>query len=229
MQDTFTEAFLQQHFSKQLDIKIEYNNDRGRVICYCATVHSFQSDCLTISLADNEQLELLKVGQSLILLTDISEEKKNVYFQAVIQELLPGQPLILKLSRPEEVDIRYLREFFRCEVSLPFRYIDASVLEFAGEITNLSASGLSGVIDYDSTIKLNNWIEVQFKLPSHPKPLRLTAQIVRITSLSESKQEIAVQFTAISETCQNQIIKFLFAWQRLSRNSQRNCPKQAIV
>jgi c-di-GMP-binding flagellar brake protein YcgR len=95
------------------------------------------------------------------------------------------------------------------------KYIVEGVLEFEGKTKNLSAGGLLGTIKFDSTLKIGAIIDIRFSIPDHPKTLRLPAQIVRIeTGPHQKKQNIAVKFIKSKEAQQNQIIKFLFQYQR---------------
>jgi hypothetical protein len=217
MKELFEEEFLQLIFQPSRDIQVEYNDDYGRVTCYFASVRSYESGSLEITIADNGQIPKLAVGNRLILSADHPKKSSAYYFQVTICEVISGPTLLLKLSRLEKMDVNSLRCFFRCNVTLPFHYIDAAVLEFPGEIINLSAGGLLGIIRYDSTLKVGNELEVQFTIPSVTKPFRLPAKIVRIINLTDGRQKIAVQFTQISEMQQNQIIKYLFVYHRIAR------------
>jgi hypothetical protein len=219
MTNNLSEAYLRSTFYPGLVTKAEYNDSNGRVTSYSCIIKSYLSGYLEVTIKDGENIAQLQPGTHFFLLSFNSKENTVNYFKFRIQDLLTGKAAsTLKLSEPEKTEIRSLRCFFRCEVSLAFVYIDESFSTSEGKIKNLSASGMLGVIKASATLKLNDLIVTQFELPSDPDQLRLIARIVRIINLPKNLQEIALHFTQIPEAEQNQIIKYLFVRQRESRN-----------
>jgi hypothetical protein len=213
-QDELNSEFIRELFRHNALVKIEYNDSCGRVICFDASVSSYDN-YLELIPEDNGHLDYLRVGSNLILVLVCENEKSVYYFATKILGIKPGPPPILKLFQPFRTNISALRCFFRCNITIPFQYIIEGVLEFEGKTKNLSAGGLLGTIKFDSTLEVGSIIDIRFSIPDRPKPLQLPAQIVRIeASPNQKNQDIAVKFIKINESQQNQIIKYLFQYQR---------------
>jgi hypothetical protein len=212
--DPWNEELIRELFRPNAPVKIEYNDSCGKVIPFDASVSSYNSS-LELVMKDNGLLDLIRIGNNLILVMFCENGKTIYYFSTKVLGIQPGPPQILRLFRPVRTNVSALRGFFRCDVSLSFIYILEGVLEFKGEIKNLSAGGLLGAIKYDSTLTVDMVIDVRFSLPALRKPLMLSAQIVRIEPGPNHKtQHIAVKFLKIKESEQNQIVKYLFQCQR---------------
>jgi hypothetical protein len=213
-QDELNKEFIRELFRQDAFVKIEYNDSCGRVIPFDASVCSYDN-YLELVPEDNGHLDYLQIGSNLILVVVCENEKSVYYFVTKILGIKPGPPLTLKLFQPFRTNISALRCFFRCNITIPFQYIVEGVLEFDGTTKNLSAGGLLGTIKFDSTLEVGSTIDIRFSIPDHPNPMQLPAQIVRMeTSYNQKKQDIAVKFIEINESQQNQIIKYLFQYQR---------------
>lgn len=71
-----------------------------------------------------------------------------------------------------------------------------------------------GIIEYDSALSVDTNVDIRFQLPTLPEAFIFPSQIVRLELAPGHNQLIAVKFLKISEANQNQIIKYLFQYQR---------------
>ncbi|HYH02713.1 MAG TPA: PilZ domain-containing protein [Bacillota bacterium] len=213
--DDFQEELIRIFFAPSVSLKLECNDNQGRVHCYSGIVTSVETNFMELTLEEEvEAFSYIRPGNELILVVGGENELLLHYFRTRVIEKVSSPGTTLKTTLPERTTVSSLRSFFRCDITLPFSYLIESVLEFPGKTKNLSAGGLLGMIKYDSALAVDMTVDIRFHLPDLPKPFTFPAQIVRLETASGNQQLIAVKFNNISEANQNLIIKYLFQYQR---------------
>lgn len=201
-------------FKPSTPINAEYNDSTGKVICYSGMVKACHTDHIEFILDDDNPTVQIRAGNEIILVLGGTNTVFVHYYRTTILGLHQGKPLIIYGSTPQETNVSSLRCFFRCDIAIPFCYIIEKVLEFQGQTKNLSAGGLLGIVKLDSTLTVDSLVDVRFKLPDLPGPINVPSQITRIEKAPKSMMQIGVKFLKISPTQQDQIIKYLFKYER---------------
>ncbi len=205
---------LEQLLRPGKEIQLEFNGNNNNKITYkTRVIRCAQKEFLALLMYSNETtLNDLKEGTTVNLIC--RGESKNVFcFGTEFIELKPGELPILIVTRPQKIENASRRNFFRCEVRLPFTYFQRNK-EYKGDAINLSAGGLFAVIDVEPSIKTGSRLACKLFLPKTKDPIMFVGNVVGIRHINNI-DGIALSFQNLGKDQQTQIVKYLFEQQRI--------------
>ncbi|HYH04462.1 MAG TPA: PilZ domain-containing protein [Bacillota bacterium] len=208
--------FLDELFYPGNTVQIEYRQNLLSKVVLLTSVESISEETIRLRLmqTDSETFSPIKTGTGLA----VSAQEKNttqVYFYtSEFIEHQPGNPSLLIIRRPSLIQTISRRNFFRCDVDFQFYYA-VEDRKYRGQVENLSASGLYGVIKDSTQLKPGVILPLELNLPTLTEPLTVEAKIIRVQKVEgEDKWGLALHFNNPGEKFQNVIIKYLFQRQR---------------
>ncbi len=205
---------LEQLLRPGREIQIEFEGVNGEKInSKTKIIRCAQREYLALLVASKTNyLNHLTAGDS-ITLTCRSESKNVFCFVTEFVELKSGELPIIIVNRPTKIDNASRRNFFRCDVRLPFTYFLRNK-ERKGEVINLSAGGVFAVIDVDSSIIVGSRLACKLFLPKTKEPIMFVGRVVGIRKIDDN-QGIALSFQNLTKDQQTLIVKYLFDQQRV--------------
>ena len=207
---------LEELFYINNQVRVEFYDELSNKRRYQTLVKSYDGNLLRLMLTElhGESPAAIKTGAEIALICHYQNEPTSYFFTTQVLSEPSDESFFLEVSRPTKIQIASRRNFFRCNVNLPFNY-SHDEQEIPGKVTNLSACGLFAVVKPDENLRLGLVIHAQMLLPTIPQPLKLEGKIVRMESLDKgARQGIAINFENNTENLQNKITKYLFQRQR---------------
>lgn len=193
-------------------VYLEFYDESGKKLIYRTSILSFESEQLSLLTPKNDYiLEKIKPGTRIMVICRYERDYHDYVFTTKLIKIEAEHPLLL-ISKPAELGFNIGRNFFRCEVKLPFLCFNKKE-KYIGEITNLSANGLYAILKPDFQIEPGATLTCQIVLPNSNEPLLFVAKVVRVVK-NQNSQGIGLNFPHITKNIQDQITKYLFQRQR---------------
>lgn len=207
-------SLIKQLFTDGNSIQIEFRDERRIKRVYQTLINLVSDNQIKLFLPEDKPIPI-HPGIKLSVSVYSAQKSDTCYFISEILDYRQEDPSSLTISMPEPVRTISRRKFFRCDVDLPFSYLDREKNEQKGTVTNLSACGLKVIVFSDKRLKPLQYLDCAITLPTIPDPLKFTAKIVRIEPAEKDFQKaLALNFENITEKFQNDITKYLFQRQR---------------
>ncbi|HOJ77398.1 MAG TPA: PilZ domain-containing protein [Bacillota bacterium] len=206
-----TDSLVNKFFKVGNTVRIEYNDETGKVTTFQGVIKLFKDDELRLGLLTEISSDKIPKNSKLFLV--FNNNGTDYYFTATVYEIVNNKQTILTTNQPKPADISSLRRFFRCDVHLELIYSFRGK-EVQGWIKNLSACGLLAICRTNPELKVGFIMECQFQIPTLQEVIHVKGQLVRVEPALDAKQLIAVNFFDISERHQSAVIKYLFQRQR---------------
>lgn len=209
--------YIEELFYPGNKVQLEFYDEQSNKNSYATIVKSLEIERLYLMPVqpNDEIINQLKSGTEVTLVCQHNNGIEKQYFTGqVIQNSISERGLLI-LNRPNKIQINSSRRnFFRCDVELPFTYYLLEH-EYQGKILNLSGCGLYGIIPPNSVLRPSMLIKGDFILPTLAQPLEFEGRVIRLEWLDHGlRQGVAFNFENITESWQNKIIKYLFLRQR---------------
>ncbi len=120
MEDTIN---IEAVFRPGSGIILEYLDEMGYLKSYGTRIDDIDERHILINMPSERQVPIRIAEGTEITIRRQDDQKKQAYLSHVIVvENRPEKIPVLACNRPEKVEVTPRRRFFRCEVSLPFRY-----------------------------------------------------------------------------------------------------------
>lgn len=210
-----TNNTAQKLFSPGSQLLIEFEDSHQNKNIYKTVIKNVSEGVIHLQLPSAQSVPIAAQTKLSVYLGHVTQ---SYFFNALVISYQPGNrpsPPVLTITWPEQIETLSRRKFFRCDVELPFHYEDHQYLNQAGRVINLSASGLLAVISHDPHLEINMILNCKFQLPTLTDFLKFEGKIIRLDKVENpSEQGIALNFEAVSEKFQNEVIKYLFFRQR---------------
>jgi c-di-GMP-binding flagellar brake protein YcgR len=208
--------FLDELFYPGNTVQLEFRPDFVHKTVILTAVVNITDDVLQLALPldRNQYFTPIKIGTCLTLSTREKNSTKIYYYTTELLEHHEGNPSILTLKRPTFIQNTSRRNFFRCDVDLIFYYwLEENC--YRGQVINLSASGLYGIIETNRQLNPGGILPLKILLPSLEEPLSIEAKIIRIVKTDKSGYSgIALHYHNPTEKIQTLFTKYLFQRQR---------------
>jgi c-di-GMP-binding flagellar brake protein YcgR len=162
----------------------------------------------------NDPFVSIPSGTGMILCVKERNTTQIYYYSSRLVKQINGNPALLVVERPSFAQVASRRNFFRCDVDFPFYYW-VEERKYKGWASNLSASGMYGIIPYDPQLKPEMILRLEIPVPLLPASLSCEARIIRLSPAEKLDQRgVALHFENPNEKLQNELTKYLFQRQR---------------
>jgi c-di-GMP-binding flagellar brake protein YcgR len=197
------------------NVQLELLDENGKKIIYRTSIWSFEDDQLSLLIPSNDKiLKSTQPGSKITIVCRSDGDSHDYIFITEFIRVDLEQPLLI-INKPSKLEFSIGRNFFRCEVNLPFHWFESKG-KCKGEVINLSASGLYAIINPDTNLTPGMVITCQIVVPNI-LPLIIVAKVMRVVK-KENFQGVALNFQFIDQNIQDHIMKYLFQKQRALLN-----------
>lgn len=197
---------------KYILLKFMGNGFKGSV--HTVIIRGADEEQLTLFFKDNfDSIDHLFPGTELKLICRDEKDGHDYHLLTEVIEVKPGDPPIMVVKRPTEVDHSSRRSFLRLHVNLPFSYYD-NYQEKTGEARNLSINGLLALVKTSPILKRDYSLTGKLTLPDAEPPLIIIGKIIRVEKEDALHSWVALDFRAASEEVKNRISRYLVQRQR---------------
>jgi hypothetical protein len=131
----------------------------------------------------NDPFVSIPSGTGMILCVKERNTTQIYYYSSRLVKQINGNPALLVVERPSFAQVASRRNFFRCDVDFPFYYW-VEERKYKGWASNLSASGMYGIIPYDPQLKPEMILRLEIPVPLLPASLSCEARIIRLSHRS---------------------------------------------
>lgn len=202
----------------------EFFNIPGQLQKFTGHILKITDTQMILNISEAEMTENIKQGTELTLIYEhhTSRETEIQKFISYYMTSNPVDPKQITIAKPQPVRSKSYRQFFRCDVSLPFQYFHQQ-FKYIGTISNLSASGLYAVIPSNPELQPGMTLPIQFTLPTVNGHFSLVGEVIRIQILNSNHYGMALNFLNASDNIQAEIVQYLF-----KRQHEMNQHKQFI-
>lgn len=199
-------------FPPQYAIRVECNDATGKYTNYNARTGAFTGEKLELFF-ELQELPIVNPGTEFILVVLQEKDDTVFHFKTKVVDVCFGKALIV-VAQPQRIDIKELRQFFRCPVNLPVK-IELGQKALKGQAKNISAGGMLVEVERQDRLICGLRLSCEFVLPGATSQITIRGEIVRIDKAPNQRYDaIAIRYTAIHEKTQQEIIQYQFKCQR---------------